>query len=613
MEPIDLFYYAMIWTGANRRAKLLYGPYTDEDSARLAALSLFSYWDLGVNEKELINENPRGIVDAKYGRLYREYGRGNRGYFVDGPSVVLHDVAGLPVNGGALLWDKTDLDTYIAEWNADNTDPETLECFGPMIDDFCVDCTDVDEWTDINTNPYYLTPLNEYYQITVSPYSPPDLVDDLGFKGYYNLVELRQDEIDAWISAAPKVINISQIVLPGQFGYDDSEAVLAVESDIQLDTYVSDNFMVNKWFGRYVAGQYRSPPNYIIQGNDTVYTIDNADEWLGTQCSAGFQWGFSTYVPFWTGEKLDQNVDRYLDHWYVVCELFAQVGSGPNSDSARSYYSPDLQGTDDFNRFPALGGYGYVEPIYDSIFSGQFPPDTYFFGKSWTDGISMHFHKPVDGDGDNVAPWCVGVRFSVKPFFRVAGKYGDCDLIQEGEPFTCTILGRSKREHVIGEAGTEPGQRFPRDYNPTGAEKFSSAPWDLGLFVDTNPTPANGPTTTTNTRHVLRGWSAGGKTQEELAVLNEWLGPDFLANVKTFFRLPGYRKMVAFMRILNGFIVNPDPLYYEPSGAPIYPFPVIIDFDGAEGTPDPRGNPIYGDPVFGDEELQQYTGQNGVA
>lgn len=610
MEPVNDKFYAMIWTGVNRRAKLLYGPWDTEDEARENAKNLFSYWVQSENPKSPINDINRCIVDAKYGRLYRETGKGNRGYFVDGPKVELRDLADFPDLDGAAIVDKEDITAFLTQWDNDNTDPETLECFGPMIDDFCVDCTDIDNY---QTQPGAIPPTDGYYAITVSPYSPSDLVDSIALNGWYSLLEIRDDEIQQWLSEEPKVWGISQIAFPGQEHYDDEDAVLAGYNDVALDPWARQYYMANTWFARWFAGEYRRPDIYTIYGNDAVYIIDDADDWVNSGCSAGFQWGFQNYVPFWDGNKTDRNVDRYLDHWYVHCEIFAQVGTENGSDTGRSYYAPNLSGTDDYNRFPAIGNYYYVEPIYDTVFSGELPPDSYFFGKSWIEGKKVHFHKPTDGDGDNVYPWAIGVRFSVMPVFRVAGAYADCDLFQNGNPYVCTIIGRSKRNHVIGNTGTNPGDRRIQTYNPTGAEKFSSAPWDYGFFVDDNPNPANAPTTDTKTRTVLLGWDDGGLSREDLDVLNEWLGNDYLANVKTLFRLPAYRKLVAFLHVLNGYTVNPSPIGYNPdTGHAIYPFPVIIGFDGAEGTPDPRGNPIYGEPVYGQEQLQTFDSQNGV-
>lgn len=599
VQVSDDFYVTML-TGLNRRAKVNYGPFDTLEEAKTKAREILSFFTMPELGNSPINDTNRAMVDVFYGNLYFEPGRGNRGYHVEGFKCELRDLSDNPENGGVAIFDADDIAAFRAVWDNDTSDPEDGMCYGPMIDDFCVDCTDVENFIASN-----ILPTDEYYRVQMDEYSPGGLVNQNTF---WSLVELRQDEIDVWLSKSPRVWGISQIAFPGNDHYDDPDAVDAQTEDIQLDEDVSKGFMTNVWFGDMIAGEWRRPSDYRLPySTEYVFVIDDADSWVNANCSCGFTWGFSTFVPLWDGNKSDTGTDRYIDHWYVTCELFAQYGASnwegaASAHSGRSYYSPEGNvGTDAFNGYFAFGEWHYVSPIYNSIYSGSLPGDSWFFGKDWAAGRSVAFPR----DTNDKTPWAIAVKFTVLPVFRVAGRYGDCDTLQDGSSCSATIIGRSKRNDVTGNAGTEPGDRDPSFFSPTNVESFSTAPWDTGFFVD-SATPPDDATTADNSRPVLLGFSGNGLSHEDLNALNGWTEPGFFDTYAPLQRMPGYKKFVALSRFLFGVTISPSPVGIDPAtGFEVWPFPVVVERNEL-------GEITYGAPVFGTEALTTASENNGV-
>jgi hypothetical protein len=593
-------FYVTMYTGLNRRAKVNYGPFPTIEEAATKAREILTFYTQGELGNSPINDINRAMVDVFYGNLWHETGRGNRGFHVEGFKCELRDIADNGGEDGAVIMDATDIAAFRATWDEDTTDPETLLCYGPMVDDFCTDCTPVTDFIASN-----ILPTDEYYRVQMDEYSPGGLVSTPDF---WSLIELRQDEIDVWLSKSPRVWGFSQIAFPGGEHYDDEDARDAQAEDIQLDPDVSRGFMTNIWFGDMIAGDWKRPDLYrLSSSNEYVFVIDDADAWVNTGCSCGFTWGFSTFVPQWTGDKSDTGVDRYIDHWYVMCEVWAQYG-GSNwegagtAHSGRSYYDPsgNVQ-TDDYNRYFALGDWHYVSPIYDSIYSGSLPPDAWFFGKDWITGKHVAFPR----DGSDKTPWAIGIRFTVQPVFRVAGEFGDCDAFEDGTPATAVIIGRSKRNDVTGNAGTEPGERDPSFFAPTGVESFSTAPWDFGFFVD-SAEPEGGATTAETTRPKLLGFSGNGLSHEDLNTLNGWNEPGFFDTYAPLQRIPNYKEFVALSRWLFGVPIAPSPVGIDPeTGWEVWPFPPIV-------ARSEEGEMTYGAPVFGTEPLTTASDNNGV-
>lgn len=566
-------YWVLSVTGDQNR-RYWYGPYPDKESARSFAFDTYAGGRVEIGEGDpwyirtkIINEEIAFTRRVYYGEG-REKPEGSRKFWFTGE---WFEVFARDIDGNHVITDDETERQRVEE------DDETGEyCAGPLIDDWCEPCEGVQEIAEL----FSPTPWGEDHFFPIGPEGVEFIKESTGSAPYLyqTIVSPVQEELEAVVSA---------------FG-GDLDSVYSADG--------SNSLFTSFGWGRVARivddpGGFGQQYGYPATNFGTKWYVPDSQvmTWLENLGFTLFQFYEDESAPPWNplAETFDEP-QVYLLGYQVRVELFAQVVTGGNgltfgsAYTARSRY--DLDYYNQIDGFPGYPTYVFRNSIYtDFIPAGGGG----FFGEQWFEQPAISVSLPagfrhtndLDGKviGDMVGPWALAVNCQVTPLYKAANGYNDCDRNITGETYALTVIGRCPREAF----------QVPFPFPGLGSSSnpnFSPRPFELGIFRE-DPDSPNPPEQKTTPE--LWGWSGNGIDFPTLLLLNPtWAVNAFIDNWPPFKRVPGYKKMVEFIRYITGKRSQYQSIGTDPAtGWEVYPVPVIV---GA----DENGFPVYGPPVY---------------